>query len=88
MLNPRGLLGDVLGHALPSHPVPFFMFGKLKKSYTYKTYRFLTDGFGTDFPSFVQFSRLVTELFWSFSDLIHNKFMLPFQETGKRQMSN
>ena len=31
MLNPRGLLGDVLGHALPSHPVPFFMFGKLKK---------------------------------------------------------
>ena len=71
MLNPRGLLGDVLGHALPSHPVPFFMFGKLKKSYTYKTYRFLTDGFGTDFPSFVQFSRLVTELFWSFSDLMH-----------------
>ena len=35
------------------------------------TYRFLTDGFGTDFPSFVQFSRLVTELFWSFSDLMH-----------------
>lgn len=32
MLNPRGLLGDVLGHALPSHPVPFFMFGKLKKN--------------------------------------------------------
>ena len=50
MLNPRGLLGDVLGHALPSHPVPFFMFGKLKKSYTYKTYRFLTDRAGTDFP--------------------------------------
>ncbi len=31
MFNPRGLLGDVLGHALPSHPVPFFMFAKLKK---------------------------------------------------------
>ena len=71
MLNPRGLLGDVLGHALPSHPVPFFMFGKLKKSYTYKTYRSLTDGSGTYLSSFVQFSRLVTELFWSFSDLMH-----------------
>lgn len=34
-------------------------------------YRSLTDGSGTDFPSFVQFSRLVTELFWSFSDLMH-----------------
>lgn len=33
--------------------------------------RSLTDGSGTDFPSFVQFSRLVTELFWSFSDLMH-----------------
>lgn len=71
MRNPRGLLGDVLEHALLSHLFPFFMFGRLKKSYTYKTYRFLTDGFGTDFPSFVQFFRLVTELFWSFSDLMH-----------------
>lgn len=87
MLNPRGLLGDVLGHALPSHPVPFFMFGKLKKSYTYKTYRSLTDGSGTDFPSFVQFSRLVTELFGLFRFDAY-KFMLPFQETRKRQMSN
>lgn len=51
-------------------------------------YRSLTDGSGTDFPSFVQFSRLVTELFLVFFRFDAYKFMLPFQETRKRQMSN
>ena len=72
MLNPRGLLGDVLGTCFTISPCSIFHVWQVeKKSYTYKTYRSLTDGSGTDFPSFVQFSRLVTELFWSFSDLMH-----------------
>lgn len=71
MLNPRGLLGDVLGHALPSHPVPFFMFGKLKKILYIQDVPFPYRRVWNRLPVFVQFSRLVTELFWSFSDLMH-----------------
>ena len=78
MLNPRGLLGDVLGHALPSHPVPFFMFGKLKKILYIQDVPFPYRRVWNRLPVFRAIFPLGYWTFLVFFRFDAYKFMLPF----------